>query len=936
MPKAPPPDYTLYGIRYKGTVNKAHALTSLINLGGELWVDGEKRNIPLFDLYRDLQSFLWPDDDHHEWSDLMLKTILEERITVVQGPKDCGKTHGMAKFALCDYFSFPNETLMLMSSTDLRGLELRVWGDLKDLYSRAREVWPTVPGYPLDSLYGIFTDRLQEDTDIRDIRKGIICIPCLESSQAWSSGLVKYTGIKQKRRRLLGDECFPAGTMVDTPCGQKKIEAIVPGDKVLNCIGDDTVLGVRRSTAKSLCRIRLKDGRQIYCTPNHEFLTHAGWKKAVDINCEHYMVSTYEAMSILWSLSAKRWEASIVRVMPKQAKDLPILWKGISSLTSCITANLLFQELQAKMANDSTRISGTVLLSEQKREVESLQTPVAQRSSRVCGSAFCMDEAEQPDEGPCQQSQRERINTQKKQLGKSNKCRKRIAGYAERRRSEMESCVCHQEQDSSMVVHCRHSTSTPEVDCRGRRTKSFQSKGERKGPKKGRILWGDWVESVKILKPSDFETSRTSAESVAVYNLHIEKHHSYSVNDLVVSNCQFMEPPYLTALANINKGDFKGCFVGNPIGEGDPLDKLAEPVNGWDDLLELTVTTTWRNRMGGITINLVGSDSPAIRHPGKFKYLINQKDIDYIASYWGKESAEWWNQAMGLRRPGISLKKVITRDMAKLFGATDPVVWSPGERKRVYGIDAGYGGDRCIGGFVEFGKDLNGRLVLAVNPPHVIPIRVYPSSVPDEERKLPEDQIAEYVKAECEKFEIPAANVFHDATGRGSLGSAFARVWRHDTNPVEFGGKPTPRPILTDLYVYDEKLKQKRLKRADEHFVNKMSELWFAVRYCIEGRQMRELPGDVLEELCSRQFDWKREYKIQVEPKVETKERLGRSPDKADWLAVAMEGARRLGFTINRMEPPVSANDPDPDDRWKQVMKRRVDRLKASYTLTTA
>ena len=150
--------------------------------------------------------------------------------------------------------------------------------------------------------------------------------------------------------------------------------------------------------------------------------------------------------------------------------------------------------------------------------------------------------------------------------------------------------------------------------------------------------------------------------------------------------------------------------------------------------------------MGGITINLVGSDSPAIRHPGKYKYLINQKDIDYIASYWGKESAEWWNQAMGLRRPGISLKKVITRDMAKLFGATDPVVWSPGERKRVYGIDAGYGGDRCIGGFVEFGKDLNGRLVLAVNPPHVIPIRVYPASVPDEERKLPEDQIAEYVK----------------------------------------------------------------------------------------------------------------------------------------------------------------------------------------------
>src|SRR5690348_18498066 len=47
-------------------------------------------------------------------------------------------------------------------------------------------------------------------------------------------GLEKYTGIKQKRRRLFGDECFPAGTLVDTPNGRRRIEDIRSGDEVIN------------------------------------------------------------------------------------------------------------------------------------------------------------------------------------------------------------------------------------------------------------------------------------------------------------------------------------------------------------------------------------------------------------------------------------------------------------------------------------------------------------------------------------------------------------------------------------------------------------------------------------------------------------------------------------------------------------------------------
>lgn len=564
-------------------------------------IRGNPVQVPLFDLYRQLQSELWPEDDHHEWSDLMLRTMVAERITAVQGGKDSSKTHTMAKFALTDYLCFPEQTLSLMSSTDLRGLELRVWGDLKDLFTRARDRWPQIPGHPVDHMHGIFTDDLSEDRDIRDIRKGLLCIPMLESGGSWK-GLEKYTGIKQKRRRLFGDEV------------------------------------------------------------------------------------------------------------------------------------------------------------------------------------------------------------------------------------------------------------------------------------------------------------------------------------------QFMLPPYLTALANLNKGNFKGVFVGNPIGEGDPLDKLAEPLDGWDSLPEVTKTSTWKNRMGGTTINLVGSDSPAIRHPGKYPYLIDQSDIDYIVGYWGRDSAEYWNQAEGVRRPGVSLRRVVTRDMVNKFGAQDEVVWSVKPTIKGYAIDASYGGDRCIGGSFEFGSEINGHQVISFGKPKVIPIKLYPKNTPEDQRVLPEDQIAEYAKADCEALSIPSANVFHDATGRGSLGSAFARLWRHDTNPIEFGGSATPRPVLSDLFIYDEKLKQKRLKRCDEHYSKFVSELWFSVRYVIEGRQSRNLPNEAVDELCAREWKRVRGDRIEVESKEDMKPRFGRSPDIGDWVSICVEGARRLGFQITRMGWELPKQE--KDEKWKEELRERARKSRQSYSLT--
>jgi hypothetical protein len=244
-------------------------------------------------------------------------------------------------------------------------------------------------------------------------------------------------------------------------------------------------------------------------------------------------------------------------------------------------------------------------------------------------------------------------------------------------------------------------------------------------------------------------------------------------------------------------------------------------------------------------------------------------------------------------------------------------------------VDAAYGGtggDRCVGGMAEFGKDINNKIVLNVHEPVIIPVSVAVD-------KLPEDQIAEYVKSDCERLGIPANRVFYDATGRGSLGTSFARVWSAYVNPVEFGGRPTERPVSANLTIYDETEKRHRFKRCDEQYSKFVTELWWSVRLVIESDQMRGLPEHVADEGCAREWKMVKGDKIEIESKADMKERVGYSPDKFDWLVTCIEGARRLGFVINKLAVQEQV---EVDTRWKTQMKERARQIRRQYTLDYA
>lgn len=365
---------------------------------------------------------------------------------------------------------------------------------------------------------------------------------------------------------------------------------------------------------------------------------------------------------------------------------------------------------------------------------------------------------------------------------------------------------------------------------------------------------------------------------------------------------QFMSGAMMDSISNMNSGDYKGVFVGNPLGQDDPLDKMSEPECGWESLPEPTKTTTWKNRrfLNSRTICLFGPDSPNFddpEHPNKYKGLLNSDGIQRVVAGYGKDSHQYYSQCLGVRKVGLNARRVITKDLCRRFGAFDDVDWEGGERVKIAGLDAAYGGvggDRAIGGHIEFGRAVGKGLVIACYPPLLVPVNI-------KREDSPEDQLALWCKHYCEANNISPENFFYDSTGRGSLGPALARIWSAKINPVEFGGSATERPVSLDMFIYDEKKNTRRLKTCKEEYSKFVTELWWTSRRAIESSQIRRLPEIVCEEGCAREWKQVAGSRIEIETKAEMKERTGYSPDYYDWFVTCIEGARRRGFVISKL-----------------------------------
>jgi len=91
---------------------------------------------------------------------------------------------------------------------------------------------------------------------------------------------------------------------------------------------------------------------------------------------------------------------------------------------------------------------------------------------------------------------------------------------------------------------------------------------------------------------------------------------------------------------------------------------------------------------------------------------------------------------------------------------------------------------------------------------------------------------------------------------------------------------------------------------------------------------VRGLQRDVAEEFYEREWAKVKGDKYELETKDEMKLRTGFSPDLADWLAIAMEGARRNGFMIESL-PEYESKDEDRDDYLRKALTKYMSTVKS-------
>ena len=308
---------------------------------------------------------------------------------------------------------------------------------------------------------------------------------------------LNYDSPLRQADRLVIDECFAKGTLVQTPSGPVPIEAIGSGHSILNAWGIDTVVAVSRKVATSAVQVNI-GGVVLTCSESHVFFTGRGEVRADQLGHDDILVQTSQAMRLL-------------------REDDTASKKG--------TDSILLKELRSSLVGAISGVQGSSIhgsLEGPDSKVESYRRP---------GS---VSEDQRHVETNWTQAEDSR--------GQRNRTDSNTGATYLSTRPGLACGACREYRQSTALLQDRYSQSILDGGSGDRRRQPLHSQSTTGRFAEDGLPGFDRVDSVEILKQGDprLERFRDADGNIYLYDIQAQRHHSFSVHGWLVHNCSMV------------------------------------------------------------------------------------------------------------------------------------------------------------------------------------------------------------------------------------------------------------------------------------------------------------------------------------------------------------------------------------------------------------
>jgi hypothetical protein len=329
---------------------------------------------------------------------------------------------------------------------------------------------------------------------------------------------------------VIADECFPAGTLIDTPTGRVPIQFIQEGDSVLHATGVGRVRRTMSHMTGSLLRVQFTDGSSVVCTPEHKFFTAEGWQPARLLTHGASLVSRDQALRLVWEPD-------------EDISDLPVDSASCSQGSRTFLREVLLREVENVPARDSGEGSHTGGVEEEFGGTEGRPGRPLPRGAigEISRGSGGMDSRLYGSSEDDMESQREHHQGQARERYWTDAPGAGSVGSAG---GAVVLELPRQDHATSWIGLPHQLQGGPcasgfETSRGSRWDVTSQQSQTATGPQEGRSAEVLRVDRIEVLQPGSPEFTRLSGGSdrVTVYNLEVEGHPSYVANGALVHNC---------------------------------------------------------------------------------------------------------------------------------------------------------------------------------------------------------------------------------------------------------------------------------------------------------------------------------------------------------------------------------------------------------------